>query len=173
MRSIRAAKKVTVRRFATAAVVAASLSTPAAAQGTGGTMPANCEQNLNQCSLKIWAHNSFPRAGFQQSTTFSNGMTLTCTSNGADKPRTCTLKDSRAANGSGDGDQGVASPGTDKNVVLRVQSRLREERVYAGPIDGALTSTTEDAIRRYQLKVGLPVTGDLDERTLMKLGLVH
>jgi len=34
-----------------------------------------------RCSLKIWARNSFPHRGYQQSVKFSNGMTLTCTSN--------------------------------------------------------------------------------------------
>jgi hypothetical protein len=63
----------------------------AAAQGTGPTMPDNCQQNLNWCSLKIWKHNSFPHRGSRQSVTFSNSMTLTCTSNGPDTPRSCTL----------------------------------------------------------------------------------
>jgi Ricin-type beta-trefoil lectin domain len=64
----------------------------AAAQATGPTMPDNCQQNLNQCSLKIWGRNSFPHRGYQQSAKFSNGMTLTCTSNGPDTPRSCALK---------------------------------------------------------------------------------
>jgi hypothetical protein len=64
----------------------------AAAQGTGPTMPDHCQQNVDQCSQKIWAHNSFPHRGFRQSVTFSNGMTLTCTSNGPDIPRSCTLR---------------------------------------------------------------------------------
>jgi hypothetical protein len=64
----------------------------AAAQGTGPAMPDNCKQNLNQCSQKIWGHNTFPHRGYQQSITFSNGMILTCTSNGPDTPRSCTLR---------------------------------------------------------------------------------
>jgi hypothetical protein len=77
-----------------AAVVAASLAPApqAAAQGTGPTMPDNCKQNLDQCSRKIWGHNTFPHRGYRQSITFSNGMKLTCTSNGPDIPRSCTLK---------------------------------------------------------------------------------
>jgi hypothetical protein len=90
--SMKAAKKVTVRRFAKAAIVAALLCTPAAAQAAGRAMPDNCQENLNQCSLKIWGHNTFPHAGVQQSVTFSNGMVLTCTSNGSNTPRSCTLK---------------------------------------------------------------------------------
>jgi hypothetical protein len=77
-----------------AAVVAASLAPApqAAARGTGPTMPDNCKQNLDQCSRKIWGHNTFPHRGYRQSITFSNGMKLTCTSNGPDIPRSCTLK---------------------------------------------------------------------------------
>jgi hypothetical protein len=94
--SIKAAEKVTLRRFAKAALVAALLSTLGAAQGFGGAMPDNCNQNLDQCSQKIWAHNSFPHAGASQSITFSNGTTLTCTSNGRDHPRTCSLNEGHA-----------------------------------------------------------------------------
>jgi hypothetical protein len=64
----------------------------AAAQETGPTMPDNCKQNLDQCSQRIWGHNTFPHRGYQRSITFSNGMTLTCTSNGPDAPRSCTPK---------------------------------------------------------------------------------
>jgi len=78
---------------------AAFLSTPGAAQQVGNdkgisvAMPDNCKQNLNQCSLKVWTHNSFPRTGYRRSITFSDGGTLTCTSNGPDKPRSCTLSE--------------------------------------------------------------------------------
>ena len=85
-------KKVMMRRFARAAVVAALLSTLGAAPGIAGAMPDNCKENLNQCSLKIWTRNSFPHPGSRQSITFSDGETLTCTSNGPNIPRSCTLK---------------------------------------------------------------------------------
>ena len=94
--SIKTAREVTVRRFARAAVVVAFLSTPGAALGAGPAMPANCQQNLDQCSQKIWDHNSFPHPGVRQSVTFSNGATLTCTSVGPNIPRSCTLSEGRA-----------------------------------------------------------------------------
>jgi hypothetical protein len=94
--AMKAAKKVTVRRFVKATAVAALLSAPGAALGAGGAMPDNCKQNLDQCSQKVWTRNSFPHRGVQQSTTFSNGMTLTCTSNGPDIPRSCTLNEGQA-----------------------------------------------------------------------------
>jgi hypothetical protein len=90
--SIKAGKKVTVRRFAKAAIAAALLSTLGAAPGIAGAMPDNCKENLSQCSLKIWTRNSFPHPGSRQSITFSDGETLTCTSNGPNIPRSCTLK---------------------------------------------------------------------------------
>lgn len=80
-------KKVTMRRFARAAVVAALLCTTGAAQTMD--MPANCQQYKQQCSLKVWGHNSFTKAGETQSIEFSNGAVLTCTSTGANKPRNC------------------------------------------------------------------------------------
>jgi hypothetical protein len=52
--SIKAGKKVTVRRFAKAAIVAALLSTLGAAQGIAGAMPDNCKENLNQCRERFF-----------------------------------------------------------------------------------------------------------------------
>jgi YMGG-like Gly-zipper len=75
---------------------AALLSAPGAALGAGGAMPDNCKQNLDQCSQKVWERNSFPYRGASQSTTFSNHMTLTCTSNGPNIPRSCTLNEGQA-----------------------------------------------------------------------------
>jgi hypothetical protein len=89
--SIRAANTIAARRFAEAAFVAALLATPGAALGAGPAMPDGCQQDLNRCSQKVWAHNSLHR-GSQQSVQFSNGMTLTCIANGTDTPRTCSLK---------------------------------------------------------------------------------
>jgi hypothetical protein len=94
--SIRAAKKVTAPRFGKAALVAALLSTLGAAQGMAGAMPDNCNQNLDQCSQIVWGHNSFAHRGDRQSITFSNGMILTCTSNGRDIPRSCALNEGQA-----------------------------------------------------------------------------
>jgi hypothetical protein len=84
-------KTVTLLCCAVAAVFAAFLSTPAAAQSAGYVMPANCGDDTNKCSIQIWTRNSFPHAGVTRSVTFTNGRTLTCTSNGANTPRTCDL----------------------------------------------------------------------------------
>jgi peptidoglycan hydrolase-like protein with peptidoglycan-binding domain len=41
--------------------------------------------------------------------------------------------------------------------------------VYAGPIDGELNAQTEAALRQYQAKQGIPVSGAADEATLREL----
>jgi peptidoglycan hydrolase-like protein with peptidoglycan-binding domain len=50
-----------------------------------------------------------------------------------------------------------------------VQQRLTAEGVYAGPVDGELNAQTEAALRQYQAKQGLPVSGAVDEATLQQL----
>ena len=57
---------------------------------------------------------------------------------------------------------------TNENVKL-LQERLTAEGVYAGPIDGELNAQTEAALRQYQQKQGLPVSGLVDEETLRQL----
>jgi peptidoglycan hydrolase-like protein with peptidoglycan-binding domain len=52
-----------------------------------------------------------------------------------------------------------------------IQQRLTAEGVYAGPIDGELNAQTAAALRRYQEKQGLPVSGAADEATLRALQL--
>jgi peptidoglycan hydrolase-like protein with peptidoglycan-binding domain len=53
----------------------------------------------------------------------------------------------------------------------RAQKRLQEERLYAGPIDGKVGSQTQRAIRQYQSKYGLLVTGELDDATQKAMGI--
>jgi peptidoglycan hydrolase-like protein with peptidoglycan-binding domain len=57
---------------------------------------------------------------------------------------------------------------TTENLKL-VQQRLTAEGVYAGPINGELNAQTEAALRQYQEKQGLPVSGAADEATLQRL----
>ena len=57
---------------------------------------------------------------------------------------------------------------TTENVKL-VQERLKTEGVYAGPVDGELNAQTEAALRQYQQKHGIPVSGAADEETLKQL----
>lgn len=57
---------------------------------------------------------------------------------------------------------------TRDNVKL-IQERLKAERVYAGPVDGELNAEIEAALRQYQEKQGLPVSGAADDATLKEL----
>ena len=57
---------------------------------------------------------------------------------------------------------------TKENVKL-IQERLTAEGVYAGPLDGELHAQTEAALRAYQQKRRLPVSGAADEATLKEL----
>jgi peptidoglycan hydrolase-like protein with peptidoglycan-binding domain len=57
---------------------------------------------------------------------------------------------------------------TTENVKL-IQERLKTEGGYAGPVDGELNAQTEAALRQYQQKQGIPVSGAADEATLKEL----
>jgi peptidoglycan hydrolase-like protein with peptidoglycan-binding domain len=59
---------------------------------------------------------------------------------------------------------------TQENLKL-VQGRLTGEGIYAGPVDGEMNAQTEAALRAYQAKQGLPVSGATDETTLKQLQL--
>jgi peptidoglycan hydrolase-like protein with peptidoglycan-binding domain len=58
-----------------------------------------------------------------------------------------------------------------KGNLKLVQERLKAEGVYAGPVDGEMSAQTEAALRAYQEKQGLPVSGAADETTLKQLQL--
>ena len=49
--------------------------------------------------------------------------------------------------------------------VRAVQEKLREGGFYSGEIDGAYSSQLAAALTRYQVRKGLPVTGQLDVET--------
>ena len=56
--------------------------------------------------------------------------------------------------------------GAQSDQVLHVQKRLEELGFDPGPIDGLMGSRTRRAIRNFQKQAVLPVTGELDPRTL-------
>jgi peptidoglycan hydrolase-like protein with peptidoglycan-binding domain len=56
-----------------------------------------------------------------------------------------------------------------KDNLKLVQQRLQAEGVYAGPLDGELNAETEAALRQYQQKQKIPVSGALDAETLKEL----
>ena len=58
-----------------------------------------------------------------------------------------------------------------KDNLKLLQERLTVEGVYAGPPDGELNAQTEAALRAYQQKQSIPVSGAADEETLKQLQL--
>jgi Putative peptidoglycan binding domain len=69
---------------------------------------------------------------------------------------------------------GVAIAGSvsadEKENVRAVQEKLRDGGFYLGEIDGAYSSQLSVALTRYQIRNGLPITGQLDEDTSQALG---
>jgi hypothetical protein len=55
--------------------------------------------------------------------------------------------------------------------VRAVQEKLRDSGLYFGEIDGAYSSELAAAIGRYQIRNGLPITGQLDVETGKALGV--
>ena len=54
--------------------------------------------------------------------------------------------------------------------VREVQTKLSDEGLYFGQIDGAYSTDLSAALSRYQIRNGLPITGQLDVETSKALG---
>jgi peptidoglycan hydrolase-like protein with peptidoglycan-binding domain len=56
-------------------------------------------------------------------------------------------------------------------VIQSVQQALKDQGFYYGEISGEMNATLTAAIRRYQIRNGLQVTGELNDETLQSLGV--
>ncbi len=56
-------------------------------------------------------------------------------------------------------------------TTSNVQQALKEQGFYYGDLSGKKTSETTAAIRRYQIRNGLQITGEIDAETLRSLGI--
>lgn len=56
-------------------------------------------------------------------------------------------------------------------VIESVQQALKDQGFYYGEISGETNATLTAAIRRYQIRNGLQVTGELNDETLQSLGI--
>lgn len=65
---------------------------------------------------------------------------------------------------SGSADENVRDGWAEDNVRT-VQEKLRDGGFYSGEIDGAYSSDLALALTRYQIRKGLPITGQLDAET--------
>ncbi|HEV2349161.1 MAG TPA: peptidoglycan-binding domain-containing protein [Terriglobia bacterium] len=61
---------------------------------------------------------------------------------------------------------------TSSSIVRRAQTALRDRNFYSGSINGQLDSQTRKALADFQNQNGQPETGDLDQKTAARLGLV-
>jgi peptidoglycan hydrolase-like protein with peptidoglycan-binding domain len=57
------------------------------------------------------------------------------------------------------------------DLTRTIQQRLKDQGFYYGEVDGQGGDETSAAIRRYQIRFGLRVTGQLNDETLHSLGL--
>ena len=56
-------------------------------------------------------------------------------------------------------------------LIESVQQTLKDQGFYYGEISGETNATLTAAIRRYQIRNGLQVTGELNDETLRSLGI--
>jgi len=80
-----------------------------------------------------------------------------------DQPSETTIRIERGA-------ETVVPPPVGDPVVEQVQAVLRDLAFYDGKVDGLSGPNTRKAIETYQKKVGLPVTGEIDEELIEQLG---
>jgi len=56
-------------------------------------------------------------------------------------------------------------------LVERVQQALKDQGFYYGEVSGEMNANAKAAIRRYQIRNGLQVSGELNSETLKSLGI--
>jgi peptidoglycan hydrolase-like protein with peptidoglycan-binding domain len=56
-------------------------------------------------------------------------------------------------------------------LIESVQQALKDEGFYYGEVNGDMNANLTAAIRRYQIRNGLQVTGELNDETLQSLGI--
>ena len=55
------------------------------------------------------------------------------------------------------------------DVIARAQQALKDQGFYYGEVSGQKNTATNDAIRRYQIRNGLQITGELNDETVRSL----
>jgi peptidoglycan hydrolase-like protein with peptidoglycan-binding domain len=65
-----------------------------------------------------------------------------------------------------------AMPTLSADGVRRVQLALQKKGIIPGPIDGIFGPLTKQAVRNFQSRYGIKITGDVDNQTLFALGEV-
>ncbi len=65
----------------------------------------------------------------------------------------------------------VAVPAQDAETITKVQKALKEKGFDPGPIDGLMGPRTSRALRDFQIKNDIQVTGQINKETLDRLGI--
>ena len=65
----------------------------------------------------------------------------------------------------------LAVPAQADQLIQNVQQALKDQGFYYGEATGEKDADTTAAIRRYQIRNGLQITGDLNDETLKSLGV--
>ena len=65
----------------------------------------------------------------------------------------------------------IVTPADGGTASKKVQVELSRYNLYRGRIDGLLGPKTKEGIIRYQMAIGLPATGELDQTTLLVMGI--
>ena len=65
----------------------------------------------------------------------------------------------------------IWSPARAEQIVESVQQKLKDQGFYYGEITGKKDTDTTAAIRRYQIRNGLQITGEINAETQRSLGL--
>ncbi len=60
----------------------------------------------------------------------------------------------------------LIGPGDDGPEVRELEARLRQIAWFFGDVDDTFDDQTDEAVRGFQAKRGIPVTGEVDQRTL-------
>jgi peptidoglycan hydrolase-like protein with peptidoglycan-binding domain len=65
----------------------------------------------------------------------------------------------------------LAVPARADQLIQNAQQALKDQGFYYGEVTGEKNADTTAAIRRYQIRNGLQITGDLNDETLKSLGV--
>jgi peptidoglycan hydrolase-like protein with peptidoglycan-binding domain len=65
----------------------------------------------------------------------------------------------------------AGSEANEKNTTMKVQTALNNDAKAKLVVDGVLGKNTRHALKKFQKKNGIPVSGKVDAETLKKLGI--
>jgi peptidoglycan hydrolase-like protein with peptidoglycan-binding domain len=88
------------------------------------------------------------------------------------RPTNRLLQDIRRSAQQASQENGSVPLGSDQQTILSLQRVLADLGYGPGPVNGTLSVTTEDAIRRFEADRGMPQTGQVSDIVLRELSSV-